>query len=221
MRSSVLGAAQLFHVDTELRTFLVKMAAFEAQGAGGFGHIISRGFELGANGSALELFHASGQRSGCRGLPSSERQSLTDGFLIHLVIGEEQKALDCIAQFAHIAGPRILFERFESGGREGFRLPSILLANALAEMIGQQRDIALAIAQRRQRDGEHVDAVVQILAKRPVLHLLFEIAMRGDDDADIHSNGSRSADALDFAFFENAQQFRLHDGGHVANFVEK
>ena len=45
--------------------------------------------------------------------------------------------------------------------------------------------------------------------------------MRGDEHANIHANRLVAADALDFALFEHAQQFRLHGDGHVANFVEK
>ena len=38
-------------------------------------------------------------------------------------------------------------------------------------MLDQQRDVVAPVAQRRQRDREHVQAVVQVLAKAPGLHL--------------------------------------------------
>ncbi len=45
--------------------------------------------------------------------------------------------------------------------------------------------------------------------------------MRSNENADVDANRLIAADALDFPLFENAQQFRLHGDGHVANFVKK
>ena len=50
---------------------------------------------------------------------------------------------------------------------------------------------------------------------------LFQIPVRGNEDANIYANGLISANSLDFAFFEHAQQLRLHGDGHIANLVEK
>ena len=45
--------------------------------------------------------------------------------------------------------------------------------------------------------------------------------MRGHQNTNIHANRLVAADAFDFAFFKDAQQFCLHGDGHVANLVEK
>ena len=45
--------------------------------------------------------------------------------------------------------------------------------------------------------------------------------MGGDDDADVDLDGLVAADALDFAFFEDAEELGLHGEGHVADFVEE
>ena len=45
--------------------------------------------------------------------------------------------------------------------------------------------------------------------------------MGGDDDADVDLDWFFAADTLDFAFFEDAEEFGLHGEGHVANFVEE
>ncbi len=45
--------------------------------------------------------------------------------------------------------------------------------------------------------------------------------MRGDDHANVNADGLGRADALDFAFFEHAQQLGLHGQRHVADFVEE
>ena len=46
---------------------------------------------------------------------------------------------------------------------------SVCLAVLLDEMVGQQQDVVLALAQRRQVDREDVEPVVQVLAERAVL----------------------------------------------------
>src|SRR5277367_5659603 len=61
----------------------------------------------------------------------------------------------------------------------------------------------------------------EIAAEGVLLHEIFEIAVGGDYDANVYAYGFVSANALDLAFFENAEQFRLHGHGHVADFVEK
>ena len=63
--------------------------------------------------------------------------------------------------------------------------------------------------------------MIEIFAKSSLPDLIFQIAMGGDDDAHVHGEGLVAANALDFAFFQHAQQFRLHGGGHVADFVEE
>src|SRR6266404_5230597 len=41
------------------------------------------------------------------------------------------------------------------------------------------------------------------------------------NDANVHLDGLVTADALDFAFFQYAEQLCLHRHGHVADFIEK
>ena len=62
-------------------------------------------------------------------------------------------ALDAVLQLAHVARPVVgLQRRRESPGRAGSR-------DAIEEVLDQQRDVFLAVAQRRQVDGEDVEPV--------------------------------------------------------------
>jgi hypothetical protein len=63
--------------------------------------------------------------------------------------------------------------------------------------------------------------MIQVLAKRSLAHLLLEIAVRGDDHAHVHGEGTAASHALDLALFEHAQQLGLHGHGHVADLVEE
>ena len=61
----------------------------------------------------------------------------------------------------------------------------------------------------------------QILPEFFLAHPRFQIAVRRHYDANIDANWFVAADALNFAFFEHAQQLRLHVQRHVADFVQK
>ena len=88
-------------------------------------------------------------------------------------------------------------------------------------MLDERRNVFASFAQQRELDGDNVQAMEQIFAEFPFANHRFEVAVRGGHDAHVHGDGAVAADALDFALFEHAQEFRLHVQGHVADFVEK
>jgi len=63
--------------------------------------------------------------------------------------------------------------------------------------------------------------VEKIPAEGALLHQVLKVSVRSDKHADVYSNRLIASDTLHFPFFKNAQQFRLHRNGHVANFIEK
>ena len=69
--------------------------------------------------------------------------------------------------------------------------------------------------------GIDIDAMIQILAERALLHQLVEVAMRGHDHAHIHRNGAVAAHALHLPLFQHAQQLGLHHQRHVADLIQK
>ena len=91
----------------------------------------------------------------------------------------------------------------------------------LREVLGQQRNIFAALAQRRQLQGENHDPVVQIFAEFALLHRFFQIAMGGYDHPHVYPQRFVAANALHFAFFHNAQQLSLHRRRHIADFIQK
>ena len=78
-----------------------------------------------------------------------------------------------------------------------------------------------AVAQWRDDNGEHVQPIVEIAAKQAVLHHLRQVAIGGGDDAHIHVQSPRAAQALEFLFLKNAQQLGLKFQRDVADFVKK
>ena len=61
------------------------------------------------------------------------------------------------------------------------------------KVVDQQRDIFAALAQRRNLDADHVEAVEEIRAKAPLTHHRGEVPVRGRDHSNVHRNGRRGA----------------------------
>ena len=78
-----------------------------------------------------------------------------------------------------------------------------------------------AVAQGREDQGKNVDAVEEVAAEFVVFDAVFEVAVGGNDDADVHFDGLVATDAFDFAFFEDAEKLGLHGDRHIADFVEE
>src|SRR5579872_7232491 len=112
-------------------------------------------------------------------------------------------------------------ESGQRGLRERLQLPAVHFTNTPAEMLHQDGHVSLALAQRRQSDGKHVDAMKQILAKTSFTNLLFEISMSGHQDPRVDANAGGSAHALDLTLLEHAQEFGLHHRRHVSDLVQE
>ena len=83
--------------------------------------------------------------------------------------GQHHRALDHVLQLADVARPVVLHQQVErrSGQLEtGF---AVLLAVLREEVLREQRDVVLPLAQRRQVDADDVQAVEEVLAEAPVL----------------------------------------------------
>ena len=82
-------------------------------------------------------------------------------------------------------------------------------------------DVIAPFAQRRQRDRDDVQAIIEVLAELAGRHRAFEIAVRRRHDAHIGADGPRAADGGELARLEDAEQTRLCLDRHVADLVEE
>ena len=85
----------------------------------------------------------------------------------------------------------------------------------------QQAHVVAPLAERREVNPYHVEAVIQVFAKFLGGHELFRVLVGRGDDAHVHVERLVAADALEFAVLQHAQDFRLRRQRHVADFVEK
>src|SRR5690606_14964020 len=89
------------------------------------------------------------------------------------------------------------------------------------DVIDEQRQIVLALAQRRHVNARDREPVVQVLAEPAAVDLDAEVAIRRGDDADIDLDGLRTADAANLLALEHAEELWLHRERQLADLVEE
>ncbi len=88
-------------------------------------------------------------------------------------------------------------------------------------MVRQRGQVLAPLAQRRERDLDHAQPVVEVLAEAADLHELAQVAVGGRDDAHVHAPRLRGAERADLAVLEHAQQAHLHARLGLADLVEE
>ena len=68
-------------------------------------------------------------------------------------------------QLADVARPRVPFERRNGVRREPQRTALVARRRLAQERAREQRNVAAALAQRRQSEGQHAQPVIQVFAK--------------------------------------------------------
>ena len=229
--NSITRLPHSLQINPQLLALLVKMTALKPQRLRRIRHVIVISLQLREQRLALKRLHPLRQRPRSHQTVATRtrhtarahlRQSPLHRRRVHRIAGRQQQhPLHHIAQLAHIPRPPILLQRLNRLARKLFLLPIILLVQLPREMLRQHANILAPLPQRRQHNRKHKNPVIQILAKRPLPHLLFQIAMRRHNHPHIHMNRLIPAHALYLALLQHPQQLRLHRNRHVANLVEK
>ena len=109
------------------------------------------------------------------GSASACRNSMSDARMVRP--GADSAARDTVLSSSRmLPGQRIRRAAVERLAREHLGVDRQAVGGAVArqEALRQHRDVDLPLAQRRQADGERVDAVVQVLAEAALAHELLE-----------------------------------------------
>ena len=128
-------------------------------------------------------------------------------------LADQHRALDAVLQLAHVAGPVVAHEHVDGGGGDAADVLAVGGRVLLHEVIGQERHVRPALAQRRQVDVEDVQPVIEVLAEDAGLHRGLQVLVGGRDQADVDLDGPHPAQPLDLPLLEDAQQ--LHLGGRA------
>ena len=120
-----------------------------------------------------------------------------------------------------LPGPVIAGEHVDRGRRDAADVLAVLARVALQEVIGQQHDVRLPLAQRRREDREDREPVVQVGPERALLDEVLERPMGGGDQPDVDLDRRGAAEPLDFPLLQDAQQLHLRRGTELADLVEE
>ena len=171
--------------DAERLHLPIEVAALDAEHVGGARHVAlllgqrragcrSRSKRSRASCSVQALAGASGAARRCDSAVGSRK--LRSAAEIASPGHHDHQPLDHVAQLAHVARPRVALQhRRARPARSVFEPPAVLARELRHEVLGEQRDVLLPLAQRRHEDRDHVQPEVEILA---------ETARRGSPPAD-------------------------------------
>src|SRR5438093_10265043 len=136
-------------------------------------------------------------------------------------LADNHRALEDVSQLAHVPRPRVAREDLQDVRREAAHRAPELLVEGGDEVAGERLDVVRPAAQRRQVDGAHVQAVIQVVAERALPYHVGEVAVGRGDDPDVDADRVGGADTLDLAVLEHAQQLHLHPERQLADLVEE
>src|SRR5919206_514792 len=98
--------------------------------------------------------------------------------------------------------------------------PSSVVSSPAA-VRGAGRHVLAPLLQRGHVERHDVEAVEEVFAEAPRRDLLFEVAVRRGDEADVHADGPVAAHALEGALLQDAQELDLHRLLQLADLVEE
>jgi hypothetical protein len=139
----------------------------------------------------------------------------------HVERAEDQRTLDQVAQFAHVAGPVVLGEVAEFLVAYLHRRHAELWRQRGDEVLDEVGDVFLVRAQRRQVDLDHLQPVVEVGAEAAFGHLVGQAPVGGGDDAHVHRDLLLAAHRADAPVLQHAQQRGLQRQRQVADLVEE
>src|SRR5437867_10962729 len=166
---------------------------------------------------ALHRLEASGRRRG-RWRAGAQHFGGKIRGLDLVALAQDDRTLDGVEELANVARPGI---RLERGERRGAEPLDAVRGVRLHEMIGEEPHVLSPLAQRRDLDGDRVDAVVEVLAELAGFHGLGEIAVRGGHEPYVDATRPGSADAKERAGLDGAQELHLAVRLHLADLVEQ
>ena len=162
---------------------------------------------------ALEVLHRRGQRPRAGGLQVAEgRRTGRDA---------EHAAVGHVAQLAHIARP-VVGQQPGLARRVGGGQRALVARGRLQqEMLEQQRDVLAPLAQRRQRQRDDAEPVVEVGAKAPLVRQRLQVGLGRCHHPAIDRDQGVGAQPLQAALLQHAQQLDLQRDRHRLDLVEE
>ena len=128
-------------------------------------------------------------------------------------VGQERDPLHHIRELAHIARPGIGAQSRARIGVQLLRGQPVLAAGPLEEGLRQHQDVAAALPERRQRERQHREPMIEVLAEAPLAGGRLQVEIAGGDDAHVHRLAPGGAEPAHDALLDGGQELGL--GGFV------
>src|SRR5262245_56835602 len=138
-----------------------------------------------------------------------------------ILIAEDDHTLDHVLELPDVAGKSRVNEALHHVGRQRESLASENRRVATDEVVDQQGNLLGPLPQRRNRDSNHVQAVVEVLPKSVCQNALFELLVGGGNDAHVHLEVRSAAYSGELAILEHVEELALERRMQVADLVEK
>src|SRR3954453_6355830 len=140
--------------------------------------------------------------------------------LNRLPVRDNRRAFECVLQLTDVPWPAVRCEFLERRLGQSELAPH-RSTERRQEGLRQQRDVLRALPQRRYRDIEYLEAIVQVFAKGPICDGPAQVTVTRGNDAYVGLHRAGPAEALEFALLHETQQLRLRGKVHFAHLVEK
>src|SRR6185503_9737294 len=134
---------------------------------------------------------------------------------------KDDRALDCILEFANVARPFVRHQTFTRAERKSFQLAITPRRGFISEVIREQHYVFTAVAQRWHLERHHIEPVIKILSKLSRFDRFFEVLVRGCDQSQINFDRQRAADSLKLSLLKYAQKFHLKRRSQFSDLIEK
>ena len=90
------------------------------------------------------------------------------------------------------------------------------------KIIGQQQNVRTTFPQRRQEDGEHIEAVIEVGTKGPLVDFFFQVLVGSGDDAHIHAAPFvDDPSGWKVALLKDTQQLGLGNRGKFSHLIQE
>src|SRR3990172_3193375 len=124
-------------------------------------------------------------------------------------------------QFAQVSRP-VIIEKSRAGIGGQMPLVEPILANrTLQKVLREQQDVIPAFSQGRHLYGKMMEAVVEILAERPLAHHCRQVAIGGGHDAHVRWNVTQAADVTELLSLDHLEQLDLYVNWKVTDLIQK
>ena len=135
---------------------------------------------------------------------------------------QDDSTFEDVLELAHVPRPRVRHQPAQRAGLDPLEPPPDARRELVEEELRQEWDVLGPLAERRERQREDAEPVVQVLAERLLadgLRARSRLVAAMDPNVDLPRR--RSADAVELVLLQDAEELGLAVGGELADLVEE